>query len=104
MKLKPLFTSQIVKLDGRNRTGNWYRFCIQANYHDGTLVELDLRVHHLKLSEVGQAARSLLLTSSTSQLEFLEEQLEESLHPLSATIFAVKLHKLSLSEEAEGLH
>ena len=93
MRLKPLFTSQIRKFDGRTRTGNWYRFCIQANYHDGTLVELDLRVPHLKLSEAGQAARNLLLTSSTSQLEFLEEQLEENLHPLNATIFAVSLHR-----------
>ena len=93
MRLKPLFTSQIVKLDGRNRTENWYRFCIQANYHDGTLVELDLRVPHLKLSEVGQAAQSLLLTSSTSQLTSLKERLEESLRPLNATIFAVKLHR-----------
>ena len=94
MKQTPLFTSQIRKFDGRNRIWNWYRFCIQANYQNGTQVELDLRVPHLKLLEVGQVAQNLLLTCSTSQLTSLKEHLEESLQALNATIFAVKLHKL----------
>ena len=101
MKQIPSFTLQTQKLDGRNRIGNWYRCCIQANYPNGTSVELDLRVPHSKLSEAEQAAQNLLLTSSTSQLTYLKTLLEENLHPLNATIFAVRLHRLSLSEESE---
>ena len=95
------YTYRIQKLDGRNRIGSWYRCCIVVKYQNGIHLEFDLRVPHLKLLEVEQAARNLLLTSSDLQLEHLRKRLDESLHPLNATIFAVKSLKSSLSEESD---
>src|SRR5210317_241716 len=84
------FMCQIQKLDGRNRLGSWFRCCIQVKYQSGIHLEFDLRVPRLKLLEVVQAAQNLLLNSSNLQLDYLREQLDESLRPLNATIFAVK--------------
>src|SRR5210317_1954993 len=93
------YTYRIQKLDGRNRLGNWYRCCIQVKYQNGIQLEFDLRVPRSKLLEVEQAAQNLLSTSSNLQLDYLKERLDESLRPLNATIFAVRLLKSSSSEE-----
>ena len=95
------YTLQTQKLDGRNRTGNWCRCSIQVSYPNGTSVELDLRVPHSKHLEAERLVLNRLLTCSTSQLTYLKTLLEENLRPLNATIFAVRLHRLSLSEESE---
>ena len=98
------YTLQTQKLDGRNRTGNWCRCCIQVNYPNGTSVELDLRVPHSKHLEAERLVLNRVLTCSTLPWGYLKERLEESLIPLNATIFAVKLHKSSWLVGSEGLH
>ena len=95
-----LLMLMIQRSDGRNRLGNWYHCCIQVKFPSGTLVEYDLQVPHLKLSEVVQVVQNLSLISSSLQLNSLRQHLDENLAPLSATIFAVRLLKSSSSEES----
>ena len=52
--------------------------------------------------EVEHRVQSLLLNSSDLQLTSLKERLEENLAQSSATIFAARLLKSSLSGESEG--
>jgi hypothetical protein len=64
------------------------------------LPEYDLQVPRLKFLEVEQAVQNLCLTCSDSQLTSFGERLDENLAPLSATIFAARLLKLSSLEES----
>ena len=102
MKQIQLSMLQIRRSDGRNRLGSWYHCCIQVKFPDGTLVEYDLQVPHLKLSEVVQVALNLSSNCSDSRWTCFGKLLDENLAPLSVTIFAVRLLKSSLSEESEG--
>src|SRR6056297_2324910 len=96
-----LLTFRIQRSDGRNRLGSWFHCCIQVKFPNGTLAEYDLQVPRSKLLEVEQVVQSLCLTYSNLPSNSFEERLDESLRPLSATIFAVRLLKSSSSEESE---
>ena len=66
---------------------------------NGMLVEYDLRVPRSRLLEAEQVAQSLCLSYSDSQSLPFDLQLAAGLAPLNVTISAVRLLKLSLSEE-----
>ena len=93
MKQTQLLMLQIRKSDGRNRLGNWYHFFIQVKFPNGTLAEYDLRVPHLKLSEVVQVVQNLSSNYSSSRPGCFKDLLDEDLRHLNATIFAARSPK-----------
>ena len=101
MKPIQLLMWQIRRSDGRNRLGSWYHCCIQVRFPNGIQAEYDLQVPRLKFLEVEQAVQSLCSNCSDSQLNSFKARLAENLAPLSATIFAARLHKSSLLEELD---
>jgi len=99
----PLYTSLIAKLDGLKDIENLSQCCLLVRFQSGTSLELDLRGQPLRLSEVERLVQNLLLTCFNSPWKSFGPLLVEDLAPLSATIYAVRLHKSSSSAVCEGL-
>ena len=98
MQPTQLLMLTIRRSDGRNRLGSWYHCCIRVKFPDGTLAEYDLQAPRSRLSEVVQVALNHSSIYSSSQLNSFKDLLVESLAPLNATIFAVRLLKSSSLE------
>ena len=90
-----LYTFQTQRLDGPRRTGNSSLCSIVVKFQSGTYLEYDLRVHPSKHSEVELLGQSLLRICSGSPLRSFAPLLDVGSVLSNATIYAVRLHRLS---------